>query len=64
MPDALLENHFSIFLVRPLTAAASDWIETNVSEDRQYFGNSLVVEPRYVVDLVEGMREAGLAVQL
>lgn len=61
--DALLENHGTIWLVRPLTQAASDWIEENVSEDRQYFGNALAVEHRFVGDIIAGMLSAGLEIR-
>lgn len=61
--DALLENHGTTWLVRPLTQVASDWIEGNVQEDAQFFGNALVVEHRFVGDLAEGMRADGLGVR-
>jgi len=61
--DALVENHGSIFLVRPVSSAAQNWLDENVSDDAQYFGNALAVEHRYISDLVEGMKLDGLAVQ-
>ena len=48
-----IENHGSLVLVRPLTAACQEWLEENT--DGQWFGNALVVEPRYVHDLVGGL---------
>jgi hypothetical protein len=48
--------------VPPEHAKASAWVEDNVAGEAQFFGNALVVEPRYVADLVAGMREAGLEV--
>ena len=62
MPDAYVENHGSIMLVRPTTSAATEWIEEHVSEEAMFFGSALVVEPRYVENLVGGMTEAGLEV--
>jgi hypothetical protein len=53
--DVEVENHGTIFLVRPLTETARDWLDENVSDDAQYFGGALVVEHRYIEDLVEGM---------
>lgn len=61
-PDATVENHASLALVRWHTDAARDWIHENVSNDAQYFGAALVVEPRYVAQLVEGMIGAGLVI--
>ena len=60
--DVYVENHGSIFLVRPVSNSACDWLTENVQDDAQYFGSALVCEHRYISDLVEGMREAGLVV--
>ncbi len=61
-PDVLVENHFSLILFRLLTPAASQWVDENVSDDAQFFGGALVVEPRYARDLIDGIIAAGLAV--
>ena len=61
-PDATVENHVSIALVRPHTRAARDWIRGNVEDTAQYFGAALAVEPRYVAGLVEGMIALGLVI--
>ena len=63
VPDALVENHGSIFLVRPVTEAAMEWIEEHAPEDAMFVSTAIVVEHRYVVDFVEGMRRDGLAVK-
>lgn len=62
-PDVLVENHFSLILLRLLTPAANQWVENNVSEDAQFFGGALVVEPRYANDLIDGLIGDGLVVQ-
>jgi len=61
-PDATVENHGSIALVRPHSRAARDWIRDNVEDTAHYFGAALAVEPRYVAGLVEGMTAAGLVI--
>ena len=53
----------SIFLVQPLTDAAVDWLQEHVAEDAQWHGTMLVVEHRYVADLVHGAIEDGLRVR-
>jgi hypothetical protein len=53
----------SLFLVHPQSDAAKQWIEENVQSDAQWFGRYLVVEHRYIRNLVTGMLEAGLEVQ-
>ena len=61
--DFLLENHGSIFLLQPLTPAAQSWIDEFLPKDRMSFGTAVVVEHRYISDIVEGIRNDGLAVQ-
>lgn len=61
-PDATVENHGSLALVRWHTDAARDWIRDNMSDEAQYFGAALVVEPRYVGNLVDGMIASGLVI--
>jgi len=74
--DVRVEYHGSLYLLRPLTAAAKQWLIDNVGDEVQYFGGALtpfdkvqyfggalVVEPRYVADLLEGLRGDGLRVQ-
>lgn len=61
--DAMVENHGSLFLVRLLTSNAKDWINEHVSEEAQFFGWALVVEPRYIEDLIESMQGDGLVVR-
>jgi hypothetical protein len=63
MADVNIENHGSLVLIRPLTEAASDWLDENISEDAQHFGGAVVVGPRYVEAIVEGMQNDGLEVR-
>ena len=59
--DARVENHGTIFLVRPLTESALGWLTEHT--DGTWFGNALAVEHRYVSDLVVGLRDAGFNVE-
>ena len=53
----------TVFCLTPITGEAKDWIEENVHyESYQMLGNSVVVEHRYIADIVAGMMEAGLVV--
>lgn len=63
MPDATVRNEGSLFLVDPITDAAVQWIRRNVAEEAMFYGRSLVVEHRYIEDLVNGMISDGLVVQ-
>lgn len=60
--DIEISNQGSIILMRPATDAGRDWISANVDPDAMWFGRSLVVEPRYAEDLIDGMRGDGLEV--
>lgn len=61
--DIIVDNHGSIMIFQPLTAAGQEWIDENVqSEDWQWIGGGLSVEARYAGDLAQGMRESGLSV--
>ena len=53
-------SHFT-----PITQKAKDWVEENVTlESWQWLGNGFGVEHRYVDDLVRGMVEGDLVVQI
>lgn len=58
-----VQNEGSISLVRPLTGKAKSWIDKKVSkEGYQPYYPTLVVEHRYLRDLIGGMQADGLVV--
>jgi hypothetical protein len=65
-PDFELENHGSLFLLRPLNSAAKEWMEENLpmnNPETQFWGSAIVIEPRYVAPIVDGIIGEGLAVR-
>ena len=62
--DFQIENHGSIFLVRPLNPPARTWIDEHIGSDNGFQPSypTVVVEHRYISDIVEGIRNDGLAV--
>jgi hypothetical protein len=62
--DFFIENHFSICLLRPITASAREWLENNldVAESFQPYWPTVVIEHRYVGAILEGVRNDGLGV--
>jgi hypothetical protein len=60
--DFICQNHGSLFLLFPLTAPASNWIEEHLPSDRMTFGDGIVIEPRYVWAILVGLQEDGLTV--
>ena len=63
--DFLCENHGSIFLLKPLTPSATSWVEEHIGQDNGYqpYFPTIVVEHRYIADIVAGIHNDGLAVQ-
>jgi hypothetical protein len=62
-PDVRVQNHGSLFLVIPVTGEAQEWMDENIQEGAMWWGQGLVVEPRYALALVEGMVGDGLRVE-
>jgi hypothetical protein len=50
----------TIYLLTPITPDAEAWIEEHLPDDAQHFGPSIVVEHRYIDDIVAGMQADGL----
>lgn len=63
--DFLCENHGSIFLLKPLTPSATSSIEEHIGQENGYqpYFPTVVVEHRYIADIVAGIQNDGLAVQ-
>jgi hypothetical protein len=61
-PDFVVRNEGTIFLLCPLTHAARQWIDDNLVQDWTTFGGCVVVEHRYIGDIVGGMCADGLEV--
>jgi hypothetical protein len=56
--DFTLENHGSLFLLRPLNSAAKHWMGEHLPMDNpetQFWGDAIVIEPRYVAPIVDGI---------
>jgi hypothetical protein len=61
--DFHVRNEGSIFLLQPVTEAACAWVLEHIPQDAQYFGDSVVVEHRYIADIVAGIQSDGLTVE-
>jgi hypothetical protein len=60
--DFSVHNEGSIFLLHPLTYTR-EWIRENLPSDRMMFGEAVVVEHRFICDLLEGILADGLEVR-
>jgi len=53
--DLVFENHFSLFLIRPLSEAGQQWLDENVGDENTLtFGGAVVCEPRYIENIFLG----------
>lgn len=61
--DFRLDNHGSIAILHPATKAAAQWIHEHIPDDAMRFGtHGVVIEHRFVADIVEGVQSDGLTV--
>jgi hypothetical protein len=60
--DFAVSNHGAIVLLQPLTRAATEWAASNLPADRLTYGSAVAIEPRYLADIVDGIRANGLEV--
>jgi len=61
-PDFICENHSSVFLLRPISPAAFEWVNEHLPEDRQTFGNAVAIDHRCIWAILTGLQEDGLSV--
>ena len=64
LADLRLENHFSFYLLRPQTAGARRWMAEHCPPDGEhtYWCGALLVEPRYLEDLLLNAGHDGLTI--
>ena len=62
--DFSLENHGSIFLLIPQSTSARIWVDDHIGRDNGYQPHypTVVVEHRYIADIVRGIQNDGLEV--
>jgi hypothetical protein len=66
-PDFVVQNHGSIFLLKPLTPSATSWIEEHIGQDNGYqphYPHAVVIEHRYISEIVAGIQNDELTVRL
>ena len=59
-----VSNYGSVLLLRPTSGEVEDWLRASVSQSGQWWAGALVVEPRYVGDILSGLLAAGFRVQV
>ena len=63
MPDLTVENHGSIFILRPETDAGTNWCNDHLPDDCPMLGMQYCIEHNFIGDIVQGAINDGLAVQ-
>lgn len=61
-PDFKVEDHGSICILQPISPEANEWADEHISYEMTWAGG-IVVEPRYLPDIVDGIVDSGLTVQ-
>jgi hypothetical protein len=59
LPDIPIENHGSLYLLRPASASGREWLDAYIQSDALTFSNAVVCEPRYVSNIVFGAQSDG-----
>jgi hypothetical protein len=64
-PDFIIRDEGSIVLLTPLTEPARTWIHEHIGPDNgfQPYYPTVVIEPRHLQPILEGIRDAGFEVR-
>jgi hypothetical protein len=62
--DIVIENHGSIFLLRPISKSGREWLDQNIGDQNgfQPYWATVAVESRYIADIVNGIQADDLEV--
>jgi transcriptional regulator with PAS, ATPase and Fis domain len=63
MTDLSIQTHGSIVLLRGETGVGRDWIAENISPDSMSWAGAIVVEHRFIGDIICGAVDDGLEVE-
>lgn len=61
-PDVVVRSEGSLVVLWPATPSGTAFLADHAPDEAQWWGHSLVVEPRYAQRWIEGMQEEGLTV--
>lgn len=63
-PDFLVENHGSIFLLRPQKEQAIAWVDEHIGSGNgfQPYWPTIVIEHRYMGHILQGIQNHGLVI--
>ena len=55
-----MQNEGSIFILTPVSEEAVAWVADNLPEDVTTWAGGVVVEPRYIGPIIDGIKNEGL----
>lgn len=58
--DLQFHNHGSLISCKPVTDLGSDWLADYLTGEVSTWGGAVMIEPRYLEDIVLGARADGL----
>ncbi len=61
--DLIVHGGGTVYILRPTTPTGEAWIEEHIQADAFPFGGGVVVEHRYIRDIVVGAISDGLKVR-
>ena len=61
--DLTVQNEGSIFLLDASSAVGRDWMNENIAITAERWAGAIVVEHRYIQDIIDGARRDGLTVE-
>lgn len=61
--DLLVQGSGSVYLLRPVSRGGISWVAEHVPSDAMRFAGAIVVEHRYIHDIVAGAIGDGLVVE-
>ena len=63
MSDFQLQPEGTIYVLYPRTDIAQQWVDDHI-QDYMSWGNGVVVEHRYISDIIQGVVQDGLSVEV
>lgn len=64
MTDFTLAHHGSVALLTPNNAEAHKWLGEHIPDDALWGSKGVVIEPRYVEGMMDGIREDGMTLEV
>lgn len=61
--DFIVANHGTICLLTPSSCAGKQWANDHLPRDAMHWNGAVVVEPRYIEDIAQGIIDDGLTVE-